>query len=52
MGTTKDDAIEDDGSGCQQESNSSIEGSNIGEAEIAPMTPKSVNLLHLRLLQR
>ena len=35
MGTTKDDAIEDDGSGCQQESNSSIEGSNIGEAEIA-----------------
>ena len=35
MRTTKDDAIEDDGSGCQQESNSSIEGSNIGEAEIA-----------------
>ena len=33
MGTTKDDAIEDDGSGCQQESNSSIEGH--GEAEIA-----------------
>ena len=40
MGTTKDDAIEDDGSGCQQESNSSIEGSNTGEAEIAANNSK------------
>ena len=35
MGTSKDAVIEKDGSGCRQESNSSIEGSNIGEAEIA-----------------
>ena len=40
MGTTKDAVIEDDGSGCQQESNSSIEGSNIGEAEIAANVSK------------
>lgn len=34
MGTPKDPAIEDDGSGCQQESNTSTEGSNICEAKI------------------
>ena len=40
MGTPKDAAIEDDGSGCQQESNSSTKGSNIGEAEIADNVSK------------
>ena len=40
MGTPKGDAIEDDGSGCHQESNSSIESSNNGEAEIAANVSK------------
>ena len=40
MGTPKDAVIEDDGSGCQQESNSSTKGSNIGEAEIVDNVSK------------
>ena len=40
MGTPKDAVIENDGSGCHQESNSPIEGSNIGEAEIAANVSK------------
>ena len=40
MGTPKDAVIENDGSGRRQESNSSIQGSNIGEAEIAANVSK------------
>ena len=51
MGTPKDATIEDDGSGCQEGTNSSTEVSNVGEAEItagdskiiqSPSTPTGI----------
>ena len=42
MGTLKDATIEDDGSGCQEGTNSSTEVSNVGEAEITAGDSKSI----------